>query len=70
MASVFLKRISSGLVLFALFLFSFWLMFHTFSYDPKTSSMMIATKAWSDFGSHIPLIRSFSMGDNFDRLAT
>ncbi|TSC86331.1 MAG: hypothetical protein G01um10147_943 [Microgenomates group bacterium Gr01-1014_7] len=27
--------------------------------------MLIATKAWSDFASHIPLIRSFSLGDNF-----
>ena len=51
-----------------LLLFSFWLMFHTFSYNAKTNSMMIAYKAWSDFGSHIPLVRSFSMGDNFNRL--
>lgn len=27
--------------------------------------MYIGVKAWSDFGSHIPLIRSFSLGDNF-----
>ncbi|KKP80399.1 MAG: hypothetical protein UR81_C0030G0001, partial [Candidatus Levybacteria bacterium GW2011_GWB1_35_5] len=27
--------------------------------------MIIASKAWSDFASHIPLIRSFSFGDNF-----
>ena len=66
MVSVFLKRIPSGLVLFALLLFSFWLMFHTFSAD--TSSLSIATKSWSDFGSHIPLIRSFSAGDNLTRL--
>lgn len=26
--------------------------------------MQIATKAWSDFGGHIPLIRSFSFGNN------
>ncbi|MBI5619452.1 hypothetical protein HY950_00640, partial [Candidatus Gottesmanbacteria bacterium] len=69
MTSVFLKRIPSGLVFFAFLFFSFWLMFHTFSYDAKTNSMMIATKAWSDFGSHIPLVRSFSMGDNLNRLA-
>jgi hypothetical protein len=43
--------------------FSFWLMFSTFSY--KNGSMLIATKAWSDFASHIPLIRSFSFGNNF-----
>lgn len=50
------------LVIFALSL-SFWLMFHTFSY--KDGTMLIAGKAWSDFASHIPLIRSFSFGDNF-----
>lgn len=38
-------------------------MFHTFSY--KDGVMFIATKAWSDFASHIPLIRSFSLGENF-----
>ncbi len=50
-----------------LFFFSFWLMIHTFSYDQKNSSMLIAGKAWSDFGAHIPLIRSFSLGDNLTR---
>ena len=44
-------------------LFSFWLMFHTFSY--KEGQMLIASKAWSDFSSQIPLIRSFSFGLNF-----
>ncbi len=38
-------------------------MFSTFSY--KVGSMLIATKAWSDFASTIPLIRSFSLGSNF-----
>ena len=37
-------------------------MFYTFHYTD--GSMYIATKAWSDFASHIPLIRSFSLGDN------
>ena len=27
--------------------------------------MQISSKAWSDFANHIPLIRSFSFGDNF-----
>lgn len=48
--------------------FSSWLMFHTFSYDGKTHEIRIAFKLWSDFGAHIPLIRSFSMGANWDRL--
>lgn len=43
--------------------FSFWLMFSTFGY--KDGSILIAAKARSDFGSHIPLIRSFSLGNNF-----
>src|SRR5574340_918749 len=47
----------------AAFCFSVWLMFHTFSY--QSGSMLIAIKAWSDFASHIPLIRSFSLGNNF-----
>jgi len=47
------------------FLFASWLMFHTFSYDGKTSSMLIAGKAHSDFGAHIPMIRSFSLGNNW-----
>jgi len=48
--------------------FSTWLMFHTFSYDRGTQSIEIASKLWSDFGSHIPLIRSFSMAGNFERV--
>ena len=48
--------------------FSTLLMFHTFSYDQKNRSMEIAVKCWSDFGAHIPLIRSFSHGGNFDRM--
>lgn len=49
-------------------LFSFYLMFHTFSYDSQKQEMRIATKAWSDFGAYIPLIRSFSYGANLSRL--
>lgn len=62
--TVFIKKYSIEilLVVFALS-FSFWLMFLTFSY--RDGSMLIAGKAWSDFASHIPLIRSFSLGDNF-----
>jgi len=48
-----------------LLLFSLFLMFHTFGYSSKSSSFLIAQKLWSDFGAHIPLIRSFSMGNNW-----
>lgn len=44
-------------------LFSIWLMNKTFSYSQ--GSLLIASRVWSDFASHIPLIRSFSFGNNF-----
>jgi len=47
---------------------SWWLMTSTFSYNPQTNAMVLASKVWSDFGAHIPLIRSFSLGGNFPRL--
>jgi hypothetical protein len=62
-----LIRLFEAIFFCGIFLFSFWLMIHTFSYDTKTSSMLIAAKAYSDFGAHIPLIRSFSLGDNLTR---
>jgi hypothetical protein len=51
------------IIVFLSLIFSCWLMFSTFSY--KDGNMLIASKAWSDFASHIPLIRSFSFGNNF-----
>ena len=48
--------------------FSLWLMFHTFSYDASSGSMLLGQKVWSDFGQHIPVIRSFSHGANLSRL--
>lgn len=55
-------KIEIIVLIFAL-LFSSWLMFSSFGY--KDSSMLISQKSWSDFANHIPLIRSFSFGDNF-----
>lgn len=43
--------------------FGFFLFFQTFYI--KGNTIFIASKAWSDFASHIPLIRSFSLGYNF-----
>lgn len=61
---IFLKSHVLGGTLFAIgCIFSFWLMFSTFSYE--NGEILVAGKAWSDFGSHIPLIRSFSFGWNF-----
>ena len=51
------------IILILSFLFSYWLMFSTFSYSG--GFIQISSKAWSDFASHIPLIRSFSLGYNF-----
>lgn len=51
-----------------LFVCSFLLMFHTFSYNGRLSQIQIGSKLWSDFGAHIPLIRSFSYGENLTRL--
>lgn len=50
-------------LLISIIFFSFWLMFDTFSYADGT--IYIAAKAWSDFSGNIPVIRSFSFGDNF-----
>ncbi len=68
-----LRKISPGAVchnecfpavLFVIFFVLSWLfMQHTFSY--KDDTFFLRHKVWSDFGAHIPLIRSFSMGDNF-----
>src|SRR3989344_5656995 len=51
-----------ALIIFAIS-FSTFLMFFTF--HKEQGDIFIASKAWSDFGSHIPLIRSFSFGSNF-----
>ena len=59
----------TSLLLLALgLMFSFWLMFHTFSYDTEKHQLQISSKLWSDFGAHIPMIRSFSKGPNLARL--
>jgi hypothetical protein len=40
-------------------------MFRTFGYDAKNGIIQIDGKLWSDFGAAIPLIRSFSKGNNW-----
>jgi hypothetical protein len=44
-------------------IFSWWLMSSTFGY--RDGSIVIDSKLYSDFGAHLPLIRSFSLGWNF-----
>ncbi len=62
---IHLKPVLLFLVLTGLFVFSFWLMNHTFSYSAASKELRIASKVYSDFGSNIPLIRSFSYGSNW-----
>jgi hypothetical protein len=50
-------------VLLLIVSFSWWLMSFTFQYH--NNQFVMASKVWSDFGAHLPLIRSFSMGLNF-----
>jgi len=59
------KIFGEAIVVVLFLLFSFLLMFHTFGYDSAQKNILIARTLWSDFGSHIPLIRSFSMGNNW-----
>jgi hypothetical protein len=48
--------------------FAWWLMSHTFGSESNTHFIFINGKLWSDFGAQIPLIRSFSLGGNWDKL--
>lgn len=46
------------------FLYSWVLFSSTFDYDVKSHLIKVAGLIWSDYGFHIPLIRSFSFGNN------
>ena len=46
------------------FLYSWILFSNTFDYDEKVHEIKVAGLIWSDYGFHIPLIRSFSLGNN------
>lgn len=63
-----IRRLLPDLILYTfiglLIMGSWWLMVHTFSYAPEHNAMSLAATVWSDFGAHIPLIRSFSLGSN------
>src|SRR3972149_11899868 len=58
-----LKNFTEILIFLIGLFFGLFLMFSSFSSTSQT--IQISTKAWSDFASHVPLIRSFSFGDNF-----
>lgn len=40
-------------------------MWHTLGYDQQTHTILVGGKYWSDFGGHLPQIRSFSKGLNW-----
>ena len=61
----FLKKHVPEIILFTVFfIFASFLMWKTFKLTPE-GDIQIASKAWSDFAATLPLIRSFSYGDNF-----
>lgn len=60
---VWLLPIIDWLILLILITFSWWLMSLTFSY--KDGQFVMKSKLYSDFGAHLPLIRSFSQGANW-----
>lgn len=59
----FRKLLPSIFVAILIIIFSSWLMTSTFKYE--NGNFLISSRLWSDFGAHLPLIRSFSRGENF-----
>jgi len=59
-----------ALLTIPILLFSWWLMTKTFSYDYKNHEILMDSHLWSDFGAHISLIRSFSLGPNWTRIVS
>ncbi len=55
----------SHVIFFAIaFLYSWILFSSTFDYDLELREIRVAGLIWSDYGFHIPLMRSFSFGNN------
>jgi len=59
------QRVIETIFIFLLAFYSLWLMFHTFNYDYAAHKITMSFKVWGDFGLAIPLIRSFSLGENW-----
>lgn len=62
--NLFRKQFEIVLILL-FFIFSWWLMDKSFGYDVKQHTFRVARHQVGDFGLHLSLIRSFSVGDNF-----
>lgn len=60
-----MRRLVDYVVIISSLSIAVWVMFSTFSYNSSTQEILLATRLWSDFGAHIPLIRSFSFGSNW-----
>lgn len=58
------KHYFNLILLLTAFFFSAFLMWKTFRVD-QSGNMQISIKVWSDFAATIPLIRSFSLGNNY-----
>ncbi len=65
-STVKLGKITEYLLVALLVLFASWLFWSNFRINPTTNQLIVASKAASDFAGHIPLIRSFSLGDNYN----
>lgn len=60
-----MKRFINWTLCLVALAFSAWLMWHTLSYAPGSGHILVGSKYWSDFGGHLPQIRSFSQGFNW-----
>lgn len=49
-----------------LLLFSWFLFSSTVGYESKENILRVSRFIWSDYGFHVPLIRSFSLGNNLN----
>lgn len=58
------KIVDIGLICILL-IFAIWFFGKSFGYDTQTGNLWIARNQVADFGLHLSLIRSFSIGDNF-----
>lgn len=63
MNKVFSKRFEI-ILLILFFVFSSWLMHKSFGYDSTLHKFRVARHQLGDFGFHLSIIRSFSLGDN------
>ena len=59
------EKIVRIVLIFVSLFFSIWFFGKSFGYDSDSGNMWVAKNQVGDFGLHISLIRSFSLGNNF-----